>query len=193
MFSKTKMSCQDLLLSTGSPRKSTNIIATLTSAIPMLSSTVWPLLKTLEKDDCEETNPCSSGESCMHIAAYIGMTVMRVSDLSSRDICFKYQVQPDDWCARISNLTFYLETYARLYRRDPRVTVFHVHPREQATVTLESGLVALTGYVILPIVHTILGLHGGKKLSTKARYRHNSDRGRTFKSARSVTVANTFK
>jgi hypothetical protein len=49
----------------------------------------------------------------------------------------------------------------------------HAHPKEQTTVVHGSGLVALERYDILPIVHIILGLHGGKKLSTKRRYRHN--------------------
>ena len=64
-------------------------------------------------------------------------------------------------------------TYTRSYLQDRAPVEYHAHPKEQTTVVHGSGLVAWELHTIETIVPIILGLRGGKKLSTKTRYRHS--------------------
>ena len=124
MCFKAKISCQYLLLSTGSPWKSTNMIATLTKKMLNKLYRLTSRKNFLAQFRCclLQSDHCSRPlrrwlwgdksmqywimyeHSCLHWNDWHAGTV---SVLLSRDICYKeYQAQPDD--TSIKNINTYL-------------------------------------------------------------------------------------
>ena len=90
--------------------------------------------------------------------------------------CIRLLVRFTCQCASILLIITLQQTIRTLVQTSLRSSdsIFRAHPKEQTTVMLGSRQVALAMYATLPILQIILGLHGGKKLSTKTRYRHST-------------------